>query len=31
MTDGSDAIMFGIFLTGQGRIELRNPELIRST
>jgi hypothetical protein len=29
--DGSDAIMFGVFLIGRGRIELRNAELIRST
>ena len=26
----SDAIVFGIFLAGPGRIELRNPELPRS-
>jgi hypothetical protein len=29
--DDSDAIMFGIFLIGQGRIELRNAELSRSS
>lgn len=27
----SDAIVFGIFLAGPGRIELRNPELLRIT
>jgi hypothetical protein len=27
----SDAVVFGIFLAGPGRIELRNPELLRIT
>ena len=27
--EDTDAVVFGIFLAGQGRIELRNAELIR--
>jgi hypothetical protein len=27
----SDAVVFGVFLAGRGRIELRNAELIRDT